>query len=259
MPTDLSHTTMDTTRAYQALHTLDGNYGILGVSWCGHAKNYYYGVGLNINSGRCGCSHDRRVRCRYRSDGLILWIFDSVHICLSQHFIADQIWEVVWAVGSTVGDEDMMAFDTAFIIVEELTFRVEEFWTLFVRGGQDWRKQSGLWQGIRDAMGCFNSSICMSLWRYIHTPHTLHVEDHCDTSPCWATSGSPWWGLLSLQILSLTASLPCSLRAGGEVCPQGDERECHTGESSLIAIIPEGAVALSHGKYCMMHVLPILL
>ena len=31
MPTDLSHTTIDPTRAYQVLHTLDGNYGILSV------------------------------------------------------------------------------------------------------------------------------------------------------------------------------------------------------------------------------------
>ena len=38
---------MDTTRAYRALHTLDGNYGILGVSWCSDnvtSSNAQYGL-----------------------------------------------------------------------------------------------------------------------------------------------------------------------------------------------------------------------
>ena len=33
MSTDLTQTTMDTTRAYQTLHTLYSNHGNLGVSW----------------------------------------------------------------------------------------------------------------------------------------------------------------------------------------------------------------------------------
>jgi hypothetical protein len=75
---------------------------------------------LDINRGTGGCRCDGGIIHRYEGDGLIVQTFDSVHISLSQHLITNRIGKIVQAVCSTVGDKEMMGFNTTFIIVEEL-------------------------------------------------------------------------------------------------------------------------------------------
>ena len=66
-------------------------------------------------------------------DGLVARTFYSVHLRLSQRLITHRIGKIVGAVRSTVVDKDMTAFNTTFVIVEELTLGVEKFWALFAR------------------------------------------------------------------------------------------------------------------------------
>jgi hypothetical protein len=70
MSTDLTQTTMDTTRAYQTLHTLDGNYGNLGVSWC-MLQHWFDSVINTLN--RVGKYFLLDLHSGWCKEGLITW------------------------------------------------------------------------------------------------------------------------------------------------------------------------------------------